>query len=533
MAGSTDGGVVGSVRDADTGILATGVGAVVAFVLLSLLAGPSLGTVTGAVNSFMWEQLPWLYLVPTFLFVLFAIGLAAGPWGSRRIGEGPPEFGFLTYFAMVFSAGIAAGIVFWGPAEAIYHFSTVPPFLSAEAGTRAAAVGAVQYTLFHWGLTPWAAYTALAVPIGYFAYAYDAPLRVSTALLPLFGTDGLDSPGARVVDGLALLATLGGLGTSIGLIARQFLSAVQFGFAANVGGAGIAGTVLVFATVFTVATVTGLRRGIRRIALVNLGLFALIGLAVLVLGPTGDVAAIGGAAVAGYLVDFVPMSLYAGDRGWIGSWTVFYWAWWLSWAPFVGLFIARVSKGRTVRQVTATTVLGGAGATMTWYVIFGGAATSIQLAGRSDILGPVSEIGNSVSGFPLFAALPFGDVLVLLFFGAIVTFLVTSANASTLSLSMLAERGTESPSTGIRVVWGALQGVAAATLILLGEAATLQTASLVTGAPFAIVGLLAAGCLAYGFAGNRDAVAAGAIGSSGADASDGEGDGGSTVAETD
>jgi glycine betaine transporter len=517
MAGATDRGITEAVREADAAILAIGVGVVTAFVALSLLAGSALANLAGTVNSFMWEQLPWLYLLPTFLFVLFAIGLIAGPWGSRRIGEGPPEFGFGTYFAMVFSAGIAAGIVFWGPAEAIFHFSTVPPFLDAQSGTRAAAVGAVQYTLFHWGLTPWATYAALAVPIGYFAYAYDAPLRVSTALLPLFGTDGLDSGGARLVDGLALLATLGGLGTTIGLVSQQFITAVQFGFGADVGGAGIAGTVLVFAAVFTVATVTGLQRGIRRIALVNLGLFAVIGVAVLLLGPVGDIVTIGGAAVVGYVVDFVPMSLYAGDRGWIGSWTVFYWAWWLSWTPFVGLFIARVSKGRTIRQVTATTVFGGAAATMAWYVIFGGAATSIQLSGRGDILGVVGEYGNSVSGFPLFGALPFGDLLVLLFFGAIVTFLVTSATASTLSLSMLAERGTEAPSRGIRVVWGGLQGVAAAVLILLGSAQTLQTASLVTGAPFAIVGVLAAGSLAYGFYGDHDAVGAGLLGSPDAD----------------
>jgi glycine betaine transporter len=492
MSGSTDHAVVERLRAADRTIVGAGVVLIAGYLIVSLVAGAAVADAANAINQLLWQQLPWLFLVPTFLFVLFAVGLMVGPWGSHRLGDGPPEFGLGTYFAMVFSTGIAAGIVFWGPAEAMYHLGTVPPFLSAESGTSAAAVGAVQYTLFHWGLTPWAAYAVLAVPIGYFAYRYEAPLRVSTVLLPIVGREGLDGVPARAVDVLALVATLGGLGTSIGLVSEQFLTGVQYGFDASVGALGVAATVLVFAAVFTVATITGLRRGIRRIALVNTGLFAVIAVAVLVVGPTGDIVATGGAAFAGYLVDFVPMSFYAGDRGWIGSWTVFYWAWWLSWAPFVGLFIARISKGRTVRQVTATTVLGASVATMAWFVIVGGAATSLQLSGRADILGVVSEYGTAASGFPMFGAVPLGNVLTVLFLGAIVTFLVTSANASTLSLSMLAEAGDEDPSTAIRGLWGLLQGVAASVLIVLGSAQTLQTASLVTGAPFALVGLVAA-----------------------------------------
>jgi glycine betaine transporter len=526
MTDTTDGGgFVSTVGDADTTLVGAGIGLVVGYLLLSLVAGEAVAGAANAVNRFLWQELPWLFLAPTLLFVLIAFGLLAGPWGSHRLGEGPPEFGFGTYFAMLFSSGIAAGIVFWGPAEAMYHYATVPPFLEAEPGTSAAAVGAVEYTLFHWGLTPWATYAVVAVPIGYFAYRYDAPLRVSTVLLPFVGRDGLESAPARGVDVLALFATLGGLGTSVGLVSEQFLTGVQYGFDASVGPLGLVLVVLVFALVFTVATVTGLHRGIRRIALLNTAVFAVVAVALLVVGPTGDVVTTGGAAVAGYLVDFLPMSLYAGDRGWLGSWTVFYWAWWLSWAPFVALFVARISKGRTVRQVTATTLLGASAATMAWYVVFGGVATSLQRSGRADILGVVREYGTAASGFPLFGALPLGDVLLVLFLGGIVTFLVTSANASTLSLSMLAEDGTGDPSTEIRAFWGLLQGVAASVLIVLGSAGTLQTASLVTGAPFALVGLVAAAGFAREVATDGSAVEQGTAnptpGPAGGAASDG------------
>ncbi|MDJ1433781.1 BCCT family transporter [Halostagnicola sp. A-GB9-2] len=454
------------------------------------------------INDFLWIDLGWAYLLIMFVLVLFVFFLILGPWGNIRLGgeDQEPEFGFLSYFVMLYSAAIAAGIVFWGPAEAIFHYDAPMPFVGAESQTSEAAVGALQYTFFHWGISAWSAYVIMAIPVAYLAYKYDAPLRISTVIAPWVGFDNLDGFWAKSIDIIAVFATIGGVATTLGLVGSQFLIGLDYTMGINLGDLGTVIVITGLTIAFTLSAAAGIKRGIRRISYFNMGLFTLLMIAVFLLGPTRYILAFGTEAVGNYVNQFIAMSLFTGAGGeaagvdaFVGDWTVFYWAWWFSWAPFVGLFIARISKGRTVRQVAFTGVFASTGVTIPWFAAMGGTSIWMQDTGGADVLGVVGEYGGdeAAAGYPMFEALPLGEVLMFLFLLLITTFFITSADSSTLALGMLTTGGVESPSTINRVIWGGLIGLLASMLMVVGGVDALQAAAIITGGPFAIVLLIA------------------------------------------
>ena len=452
--------------------------------------------------SFLTETFGWFYLWSMFLLVAFALFLVFSPWGNIRIGkpDDEPEYSFKSYFAMLYSAGIAAGIVFWGPAEAISHFTIyMPPggpAGGAEAGTAGAAINAVQYTFFHWGISAWSAYVLLALPIAFFAYRYGAPMRVSTVLAPFLGTDNLDGLLAKVIDILAVFATIGGIGTTLGFVGSQFLTGLEYNWGVVLGDAGTVLMITGLTVAFTISVALGVDRGIRRVSNFNMAVFFVLMGAAFILGPTKYILGVGTEALGAYINEFIALSLYTNAQGqspeaFVSAWTVFYWAWWFAWAPFVGLFIARVSKGRTVRQMVGTGVLASTGVTIPWFATLGGTSIWMQTNGVANIVEVYNEMGSAGAGYPLFDNLMFGSILVLLFLTLIITFFVTSADSSTLALGMLTTGGKEHPSTLNRVIWGATMGALASLLMVVGGVGALQTASVVTGGPFALITLLA------------------------------------------
>ncbi|MFC6718363.1 BCCT family transporter [Natrialbaceae archaeon GCM10025810] len=468
------------------------------------------------INGFLWESLGWAYLVSMFLLVAFVIYLIFGPWGNIKLGDedAEPEFSFFSYFAMLYSAGIAAGIVFWGPAEAIFHYSTPSPLSNAEAESTVAAVDALQYTFFHWGLSAWSAYVIVAIPIAYFAYRRDAPMRISTIIGPIVGFDNLDGPWAKLVDVLAVFATIGGIATTLGLVGRQFLVGLEYTGGVSLGDTGTVLVITGLTIAFTLSVALGVERGILRVSLFNMGLFAIVTAAVFILGPTVYIVTVGTQALGGYINEFVTMSLYLGagesggagaDGDFVGAWTIFYWAWWFSWAPFVGLFIARISRGRTVRQVATTGVLASTAVTVPWFATMGGTSIYMQATGQADILGTLESwaYDEAVAGYPLFEALPAGELLTILFLVLVTTFFVTSADSSTLALAMLTTGGKDEPSTINRVIWGGLMGALASLLMVGGGTEALQQAAIIAGGPFAIVTLIAAAVMISTFGGRR------------------------------
>ncbi|TYL40404.1 BCCT transporter [Natronococcus pandeyae] len=466
-------------------------------------------------NELIQASFGWAYLLVMFVLVAFVGFLIFSPWGNITLGadDEQPAFSFPAYFAMLYSAGIAAGVVFWGPAEAIFHYDTVSPFVGADSQTPGAAVGAIQYTFFHWGISAWTAYVVMGIPIAYYGYRYDAPMRISTILIPWLGQDNLDSPLAKAVDILAVFATIGGVAATLGFVGGQFLTGIEWTTGTEVGDMGTVLVITGLTVAFTISVALGVRKGIRRIAYFNLALFAVLLVVTFLLGPTRFIMAVGTEALGGYIDDFITMSFYTGAdaaesssvAGWVGGWTIFYWAWWFSWAPFVGLFIARISRGRTVRQVAVTGVIASTSITIPWFATMGGSAIYFQQNGQADILGAIATYDEAGAGYPLFEALPLGGVLTVMFLLLVTTFFITSADSSTLALGMLTTGGEQEPSTINRVIWGFLIGALASLLMVVGGVDALQAAAIITGGPFAIITLVAAASMVLAF-GSREAI---------------------------
>ncbi|MFD1514310.1 BCCT family transporter [Halomarina rubra] len=444
-----------------------------------------------------------VFLGAMFLAVCYCLFLLVGPWGEVRLGgpDADPTYTYPTYFALVFTAGIAAGIVFWGPTEALVHYGTPPPTVDAAPESSAAAGGALTYALFHWGLSAWSAYAVIAVPIAYFVFRHGAPLRVSTILAPFVGVDGLDSPWSRLVDTLAVFATIGGIATSVALVSQQFLAGITFEWGVSTGRTGSVVFVGGLTLVVVLSAVTGVHRGIRRIAGLTVVLFGLFALILVAVGPRSFVFTSGVGALSEYAVRFVPLSLTVGDP-WIAAWTVWNWSWWFSWAPFAGLFVAALSRGRRIRTVVFTTVVATSAATMCWFLLLGGTSLWLQRVGGTDLLAAVAgrSDAEAVVGFLVFDALPLGGLLAFLFLALIVVFIVTSADVSTLVTALLATRRGLAPTTGAIVFWGVFQGAVAVSVLLLGGVETLQALAVLTGGPFAVLSLFALGGLTLTFA---------------------------------
>jgi len=451
----------------------------------------------GAVNAardVLLRDVGWLFLAAMFLAVLYCLFLLLGPWGEVRLGgpEAEPAYTYPTYFSLVFTAGIAAGIVFWGPAEALFHYGNPPPYVDAAPGSDGAILGALTYSLFHWGVSAWSAYTVIGVPVAYFVYQRGAPLRVSTILTPFLGVENLDSVWGRLVDTLAVFATIGGIATSVALVGQQFLTGIDFQWEVASGSLGPVLFVGGLTLIYVLSATTGVHRGIRRIAGLNVVLFGLFGVLLLAVGPRSFVVERGGAALGSYAAEFVPMSLFPGGE-WVANWTVWNWSWWFSWAPFAGLFLAALSRGRRVRTVVFTGVVATSAATMAWFLLMGGTALQVQHSGTADILGAIAARGGSeaVAGFPVLAALPLSELLMFFFLALIVVFIASSADTSTLVVSVLATRRGLAPTSGSIVFWGAFQGVVAVSVLLLGGGRTLQAVAVLTGGPFAVLSLVA------------------------------------------
>ncbi|WP_101294785.1 BCCT family transporter [Halegenticoccus soli] len=493
MSGADERGLVGTfLEEIEPTVFAFGAGITLLFVAVFALNPTAAANIVAGANEFVLAHFNWAFLIVMLGFVLFLGYLIVGPWGNLRLGDDPPEFSYLSYFAMMYSAGLAAGIVFWGPAEALLHYSSVPPLYDVPNESAAAMPIAIQYSLFHWSVTQWSCFTVMGLGIGYFVYNRGAPLRVSAVLTPFLGADNVDGFWGKLIDTLAVFATLGGVATSLGFIGSQFLTGLQYQWGIQLGDAGTIAVITGMTVIFTASLLLGVDRGIRRLSNFNMAMFAVLMVGTLVLGPTWFILELGTQAMGGFIDDFFQMSLFthASQGGeWSNAWTVFYWAWPLAWSPFAGLFIARISRGRSVREVAFTGIGATAMATIPWFVVLGGTGIWVQHTGVANVLGPITnpQLGEAVSGYVLFGALPFGQLLLFGFLVLVTTFFVTSADSSTLAVSMMTTGGEEHPSSINRIFWAVLQGAVASILMVIGGAEALQSAAIITGGPFAVV----------------------------------------------
>ncbi|GAE28021.1 glycine betaine transporter OpuD [Halalkalibacter wakoensis JCM 9140] len=476
-----------------TPVFTISVSIAVAFILWGIFAPANLETVTTAIQSFITNELGWFYLLAATAFLIFCLYLIFSPYGKIKLGkpDDKPEYTYLTWFSFLFTAGMGIGLVFWGVAEPLYHFFDPP---TAEPGSHQAAGEAMRYAFFHWGLHPWAIYSVVALALAYFRFRKDSPAVMSAILQPLIGDRANGALGTSI-NVLVVFATIFGVATSLGFGAAQ----ISAGLSYLIPGLQTMNQVLLQLIVILIVTVlfmlsaqTGLNKGIRILSKTNIYLAIALLLFVLLLGPTSYIMGVFTQGIGSYLQNLAGMSfrldVYNPETTWVEGWTIFYWAWWISWAPFVGTFIARVSKGRTIREfivgVLAVPSLFGA----LWFAVFGGTGIQMQRLGTADIMDTMSVNGMEVALFAVLEQFPLGLLLSIIAVFLISSFFVTSADSATVVLGMQTTNGNLNPPNQVKFVWGLIISATAAVLLSTDKGlGALQTAAIIAALPFTVI----------------------------------------------
>ncbi|WP_019570147.1 BCCT family transporter [Thioalkalivibrio sp. ALE11] len=440
------------------------------------------------------RYLGWYYMLVVTIFLIFALYLMFSRYGGVRLGDQfePPRFSYASWFAMLFSAGMGIGLLFFSIAEPMYHYMSPP---HAEGESSAAAMEAMRYTFFHWGLHAWAIYIIVGLSLAYYAYRHNLPLLIRSSLYPFIG-DRIYGPWGHLVDILALFGTMFGVATSLGLGVMQINSGLNFVFGIEETTLNQVVLVAIITLIAVGSVALGVDRGIKRLSNFNIGLSVVLIALLLVLGPTLFILRTLVESTGVYVQNLPAMSLWADtieDSGWATTWTIFYWGWWISWAPYVGMFIARVSRGRTIREFVTGVLLAPTAAGFVWLSVFGGTAMGFQLEGVADVAGQVSEQMETAL-FLTIEALPMLDWMAIAVMSAatllIVTFFVTSSDSGSLVIDTLASGDVRNPTVTQRVYWAVAEGIVASVLLVAGGLGALQAAAISVGLPFSIVMLI-------------------------------------------
>lgn len=465
----------------------------IAIVLWGIVAQENFSRFADSLLNFIKTYFGWSYLIVMFIFVIFALALAFSKYGNIKLGadDSVPEYSTASWFAMLFGAGMGIGLVFWGVAEPISHF--VSPDVGIVPGTAEAANFAMRASFKHWGFHPWANYSIIGLALAYFQFRKGKPGLISSIFIPLLGEEGVKGPIGKLIDVLAVFATVAGVATSLGLGTLQINSGFNYLF-------GIPETKLVQVIIIAIITVlfiwtavSGIGKGIKILGDINLvlaiGLLALV----IILGPTLKFINSFTNGLGDYVNNFVTDSLHIktyGDNTWLNSWTIFYWAWWIAWAPFVGTFIARISKGRTIREFIGGVIFAPALVSIVWFSAFG--SMGINLVDKIGVEGlATAAAAPSTALFQVYNNYPLSIVLSLITVALLNTFFITSANSATFVLGMLTSGGDLNPSNSKQFIWGILQSLLATSLLLSGGLEALQTASVAAAFPFIFVMIFA------------------------------------------
>ncbi len=463
---------------------------IILFVLFGAVFSETAGDTFDAIQAWITASFGWLYMLSVAVFLVFCIGLAVSSYGRIKLGpdDSEPDYSYVSWFAMLFSAGMGIGLMFYGVAEPIYHF-TGPPV--GEAGTPAAARQAMEISFFHWGFHAWAIYVVVALSLAYFSYRHNLPLTIRSALFPIIGWR-INGPIGHTVDVFAVLGTMFGVATSLGLGVMQVNSGLEFLF--DVPNETWVQVILIalITLAATASVVAGLDSGIKRLSELNLFLALVLVIFVLVVGPTIFLLETFVQNVGAYLAEIVPrtFSLYAypeqpGD--WMSSWTLFYWGWWIAWSPFVGMFIARVSRGRRIREFIVGVLLVPVGVTFIWLTVFGDTALHFELAEGGGAIADAVSNNLSTALFKFLNEFPLGFVSSLVATLLVITFFVTSSDSGSLVIDIITSGGDRNPPVIQRVFWALTEGVVAAVLLLAGGLSALQTGAIASALPFVII----------------------------------------------
>lgn len=465
------------------------IAAILTFLFFGVLFPDRTGNLFDSVQTFIVTRFGWFYILSVALFLVFVIYLFFSRFGDIKLGpdDSLPDYSYVSWFAMLFSAGMGIGLVFFSVAEPMFHY-LAPPTMDGES--LEAAREAMRLTFFHWGFHPWAIYIVVGLSLAYFSFRKGLPLSIRSAFYPLLGERIYGWMG-NTIDILAIFGTMFGVATSLGLGVMQVNAGLEYLFgvpvSTNVQIMLISGITLIA----TVSVVLGLDKGIR--VLSNFNMTVAIGLVLFVFlaGPTIYLLNATVENTGYYLQNLIESTFWLGSfeegtSDWLGGWTLFYWGWWIAWSPFVGMFIARISRGRTIKEFIAGVLLVPTAFTFIWLTVFGNTGLHLEITQGVSI----SNLGTEQMLFAMLNSLPLSVISSLAATLVIITFFVTSSDSGSLVIDMLASGGKTNPPVGQRVFWAVSEGAVAAVLLLAGGLAALQTASITTGLPFTVILLL-------------------------------------------
>ncbi|MFZ2844043.1 BCCT family transporter [Psychrobacter sp.] len=471
---------------------------IVAFIIFGAFFNELANEVFGQAKAFISVRFGWFFIVVVNLALVMSIYLIFSKYGDIRLGyqTEKPEYNLISWIGMLFSAGIGIGLLYWGTAEPLQHFMA-PPL--GEPETIAAAKQAMNISFLHYGLHVWAIYGMVALSLAYFHYRRGLPLAIRSTLYPLIGKK-IYGPWGHTVDTLAVFGTMFGVVTTLGLGVLQINSGLEtlFGIPNNITVQII---LIAFITMLAgLSLMMGLDKGIKRLSDINIFLTIVLLSFVIILGPTQFIINSFVENIGNYIHQVIPLGLwtesYAGKENWQSSWTIFYWAWWISWSPFVGVFIARISRGRTIREFILGVLLIPITILFLWFTAFGGSAVHMELMAAADpslaspglVEAVKVDYGSAI--FKLMEFYPFAEAATLLIIVMIVLWFVTSSDSASFVIDMLTSGGDANPPKIQRLFWAGTEGVIAAVLLAAGGLGALQAASIVSGFPFAVVILI-------------------------------------------
>jgi choline/carnitine/betaine transport len=473
--------------------------AAVAFIAWGVIDKASLAANAADGKTWAIDNGGWLFVLLASMFVVFVLWIAASRYGKIPLGRDDelPEFRTSSWIAMMFSAGMGIGLMFWGVAEPLTHYVSKTPVVP-DPDTREAMQTAMATTLFHWTLHPWAIYAVVGLAIAYGTFRKGRPQLISQAFRPILGRHA-DGPGGRAIDMMAIFATLFGSAASLGFGALQIGAGMEFnGWIDGVSKTGLVLIITVLTLAFVLSAVSGVERGIQWLSNINMVLALLLAAFVFIVGPTLLMLNLVPTSIGDYLATLPEMASRTDASGgpamaaWLSGWTIFYWAWWISWTPFVGMFIARISRGRTIRQFVTGVLLVPSVVSLVWFAIFGGAGI-FQQGDSGDLTESDGTVNSNFALFRLLDHYPIASVTAVLVMVLVAIFFVSGADAASLVMGTLSERGNIEPNKFAVIFWGAATGAVAAIMLVIanldtGDALTgLQDLTTVVALPFALV----------------------------------------------
>jgi len=464
------------------------IGVLLALVLIAVIIPEILEQQTEQIQAFITTTFGWYYLILVSFFVIVCLYFLISPIGRIKLGKqnDKPEFSRGTWLAMLFSAGMGIGLVFWGAAEPLSHYAISTP-TGVEPGTNQAIKDSLKFTYFHWGIHAWAIYGIVALALAYFNFRHNQPGLISATLKPILG-ERVNGPTGKIIDIIAVIATVIGVATTLGFGAIQINGGLSFLY--NVPS-NILIQVIIIAIVtvlFMISAMTGLGKGIKILSNVNMGLAALLFIGMFFIGPTIFILNLFTETLGQYIQNLPKMSyriapLNEQIRSWINGWTIFYWAWWIAWAPFVGIFIARVSKGRSIREFVFGVLLVPSVIGFLWFSTFGGTAIMLEHEGKAEISNLVTEEVL----FAVFSNYSFGSILSIVAIILIGTFFITSADSGTYVLGMMTTNGSLNPGNRIKLIWGIMLSIISLALLYTGGLQALQNTMIAAALPFSMI----------------------------------------------